>query len=102
MSDEPDTPWKFIAIEDFLGDVDKDPSLMVMNCEVGRLRHLHKCSSEALLRRCILLLRIVATTMPADATNGLDAVRADPHKKIALHSLRDMITFLLAPLPEHD
>lgn len=105
MSDEPDTPeeeeaWSFIPIENFLADVDKGLSRDVMERELHRLCSLHQCDPDAMLRRCLLLLKIVVVTMPVDAAQGLDAVRADPSQRVALPSLRDMISHLIDFHPE--
>lgn len=101
MTDTPpneDEAWNFVSPEEFLITVDGDECSTYLEQEIKHLVGRHGFDEASLLRRCILLLKGIVTTMPADV-EGLDCVRADMKQRVALPCWRALIVHLLA-MPE--
>lgn len=94
-----DEAWTFIGPDQFLEAADIPESSQYLEQTIQLLIERHGIDEKQLLKRCILLLKGIAVTMPSDVEKGLDCVRADMRQRVALPCWRELIMHLLA-MPE--
>lgn len=101
MTDTPPPPsedeaWTFVGPDRFLEAADIPESSQYLEGNIAELLERHGIDEKQLLKRCILLLKGIVTTMPADVEKGLDCVRANMEQRVALPCWRELIVHLLA------
>jgi hypothetical protein len=90
-----DEACTFVPAEDLARSCDKQPAKNVLDDAIRDLCRDHGINQAALLRRSLMLLRSISIHMPVNATDGLDAMRADLKKSLVIPSWREQIRYLL-------